>query len=131
MNNDAIENNAYNGMTNTDKATTKKSFEHKTKILGRKSANSSRLGIKFVAPLKYLCNLWRSLDLLLINCNSSPSKDCMVSEILYNTKLPDNPTALDYMNDPTFRNNITLFVLSFKMIAMILGKIIFISIICH
>ena len=38
---------------------------------------------------------------------------------------------LGYMNDPTFRNINRLFVVSFKMVAMILEKILFISIICH
>ena len=53
---------------NSDKTTASKSFEHKTKIIGNTPNNSSRLDEEVVVPLKYLNNLWRSLDLLLINC---------------------------------------------------------------
>ena len=53
---------------NSDKITTSKNFEHKTKVIGSTPNNSSRLDEEVVVPLKYLNNLWRSLDLLLINC---------------------------------------------------------------
>ena len=51
----------------------------------------------------------------------------------YRSEIPKQPknNILGYMNDPTFRNINRLFVLSFKMVAMILEKILFISIICH
>ena len=40
-------------MINTYKTTRNKSFDYKTKIIDRKLANISRLGTKFVVPLKY------------------------------------------------------------------------------
>ena len=68
MNYDA--NEKYNVGTcriNNNKTTTSKSFEYKTKIIGRTPADNSRLDTKVVVPLKYLSKFRRFLDLLLIN----------------------------------------------------------------
>ena len=48
-------------------ATTSKSFEYGTKILGIIPTDNSRLNAEVVVPLKCLSKFWRSLDLLLIN----------------------------------------------------------------
>ena len=48
--------------------TTGKSFEYKTKLIGSTSGDNNRLDPEVAAPLKYLNNFWRSLDLPLINC---------------------------------------------------------------
>ena len=69
VNDDANENNdSGNYRINNNKRTTSKSFGGKTKIMGSEPDNNSKLDIEVVVPLKYLSNLWRSLDLLLINC---------------------------------------------------------------
>ena len=53
---------------NNNKTTKGKSFEYKTKIIGKTPANASRLNAEVVIPLEYLSNFWRSLDFPLINC---------------------------------------------------------------
>ena len=65
VNDDADEN--YNDYRlNNSKTTTSKSFEYKTKIIGRTPYTDSRLDADFNVPLKHLSNFWKSLDL--INC---------------------------------------------------------------
>ena len=44
------------------------SFEYKTIITGNAPADNNTLETDAVVSLQYLSNLWRSLDLLLINC---------------------------------------------------------------
>ena len=51
-----------------NKATTRKSFEYKTKIVRSAPADDSRLDTQVVAPSKYLSKFWRFLDFSLINC---------------------------------------------------------------
>ena len=46
---------------------TSKSFEYKTKLIGRTPNNNNILDADVVAPLKYFSSFWRSLDLPLIN----------------------------------------------------------------
>ena len=67
-NDDANKNNGDGYRTNNEKTITSKSFQCKTKLIGNTSAVNSRLGAEGVVPLKYLSNLWRSLDLPLVNC---------------------------------------------------------------
>ena len=70
---------------NNSKTTASKSFEYKTKLIGSKPDNNSRLYAEVVVPLKYLSNFWRSLDLPLINCEIQldlpRSKNCVISEV--------------------------------------------------
>ena len=61
-------NDANNYRENNNKTTTSKTFEYKTKIIRSTSNNNSRLNAEVVVPLKHLSNFWRSLVLLLINC---------------------------------------------------------------
>ena len=68
MNDDENEDENANNRINDKKATTSKSFEYKTKIIGSTLNNNTILDAKVVVPLKYLSNFWRSLNLLLINC---------------------------------------------------------------
>ena len=63
----ANENNAAHIKINNSK-TTSKSFEYKKKLIGRTPNNNNILDAEVVVPLKYLSNLWRSLDLPLMNC---------------------------------------------------------------
>ena len=88
----------YNGNEiKNDKRITRKSFEYKTKITGRKSADNNILDAEVVIPLKCLSNLWRFLDLPLINCeiklDFSWSKECKISEILITPKTLANLDA--------------------------------------
>ena len=51
------------------------SFEYKAALVGKTAeavndTNSSVKNTKIVAPLKYLSNFWRSLEMSLINCKS-------------------------------------------------------------
>ena len=69
INDSANENNDVNNYRiNNNKTTTSKSFEYKTKIRRRTPNDINILDAEVVVPLKYLSNIWRSLDLPLINC---------------------------------------------------------------
>ena len=50
-----------NGVNATD------SFNFKTKITGQTNDNGI-INVEIMAPLKYLSNFWRTLEMLLINC---------------------------------------------------------------
>ena len=60
---DEIVDNA--NVTNDDNAT---SFKYKASIVGNTENNGTKNGVKIAAPLKYLSNFWRSLEMPLINC---------------------------------------------------------------
>ena len=52
------------------------SFKYKSNLIGdtvSDGANRKKEGIKIVAPLKYLSNFWRSLEIPLINCKAELS----------------------------------------------------------
>ena len=62
-------NDADNFRINNNKKTKSKSFEYKTKLVGRvPNSNNDRLEAEIVVPLKYQSNFWRYLDLPLMNC---------------------------------------------------------------
>ena len=93
-NDDESENDNVNNIINNNKTITSKSFEYKTKIIGRIPADNNTLDVRIVVQLKYLINFWRFLDLPLINCeielDLSWSKNCIISEISITTGIPDN-----------------------------------------
>ena len=107
-------------MTNNNKTATSISFKYKTKIIGSTSDNASRLNAEVVVPLKYLSNFWRSLDLLLINCeielDFSWSRNCVISEILRTFRAVPNTNPIWYeatsqTTSATFQiNNAKLYV---------------------
>ena len=68
VNDSADETDNNDNMINSNKTTTSKSFKYKTKITGKTTINTSRLNAEVVVPLKYLSNVWRSLNLPLNNC---------------------------------------------------------------
>ena len=82
--------------------------------------NNNILDVGVVAPLKYLRNFWRYLELLLINCEIGLdlkwTKKCVISDLKYRSEITTQPknNNLDYLIDPTFRNINRLLVLSFK-----------------
>ena len=92
INNDANENNADNNRINNNKTITSKSFEYKTKIIGRISNNNNTLDTEVVIPLKYLIKFWRSLDFSLINYEIEVyllwSKEFIISEISITPRAP-------------------------------------------
>ena len=59
--NDVNENDNANRINN-NKTMTSKSFEYKTKILGRTPDDNNSLDTEVVVPLKYLSNFWRFLQ---------------------------------------------------------------------
>ena len=44
------------------------SFKYKASIIDDTEKNGTKNGVKIVVPLKYLSNIWRSLEIPLINC---------------------------------------------------------------
>ena len=48
-----------------------KSFDYKTSITGKLGDNSRTKDVEIAVPLKYLSNIWRTLDIPLINCGVS------------------------------------------------------------
>ena len=80
-----------------EKTTKSKYFENKTKIIGCVLINNSALDKEVFAPLKYLSNFWRSLNLPLINCeiehDLSWSRDILSEEILNTPKNDANPDS--------------------------------------
>ena len=94
---DANENNAGHNKINNNKVITSKSFEYKTKLVRRTSNNNNILDAEVVVPLKYLSNVWISLDLPLINCeielDMSWSKEGIISAISIIPGIAGNPRA--------------------------------------
>ena len=45
-----------------------KSFDYKTSITGKLEGNNTEKEVEIAVPLKYLNNLWRTLQIPLINC---------------------------------------------------------------
>ena len=68
------------------------------KIIGKTPTNNNALDTKdFLISLKYLSTFYRSLNLVLMNCeielDLSRSKDCIISEILRNPGIAVNQAA--------------------------------------
>ena len=66
-----------------DNLTDSKSFKSKVKTTGKTPHNRNTKDVEIILPLKYLCNFWRTLEMLLINCEVSLiltwSKDCVIT----------------------------------------------------
>ena len=84
---------------------TSSSFKCKVNLLGDPDVanNIARLNVKIVVPLKYLSNIFRSLEMPLINCkiklNLTWKKECVLST--------DNDAAANAANNPVFIINDT------------------------
>ena len=102
MNDDANGNNdsGYYKIT-SNKITTSNQQDTSTPV------DNSRLDTEVVVSLKYLSNVWRFLDLPLINCEIEPnlawSKNCVILEISRTPKALANPAA----NPPTDSDALT------------------------
>ena len=106
-------------------ADTSSSFKYKINLLGNIAAANpnvarvARLNIKIVAPLKYLSNFFRSLEMPLINykikVNLTWKKECVLSTdaLLSKEKEEDaNANAVKYISlDPSFQGVNRLFVM--------------------
>ena len=51
-----------------DNITQSESFKSKIKITGKTPAAGNTKDVEIIVPLKYLSNFWRTLEMLLINC---------------------------------------------------------------
>ena len=99
---DAIKNNeAGNYTINNNKKTASKSFEYKIKNIESTPANNHELDTEVIVPLKYLGNLWKSLDLIFIigekELDLSWLENFVISEISRTPEVPTNPAG----NPPT------------------------------
>ena len=60
------------------------SFKCKRSIVWKAAADGDIKDVKFVVPLKYFSNFWRTLDMPLINCDMNLiltcSKDCVITD---------------------------------------------------
>ena len=65
---DEIVDNA--GVTNDDNAP---AFKYKASLIGNTGNDGTKNGVKIAAPLKYLSNFSRSLEMPLINCKTELS----------------------------------------------------------
>ena len=83
-----------------------KSFDYKTSITGKLEGNNvEKDDVKIVVPLKYLSNVWRTLDMPLFNCDVSltltRSKNCVLtSKATKDGDLHADP-SVDEINNPT------------------------------
>ena len=110
-------NDAGDYRINNNKTTTTKYFEYKTQIIGSTPADNNTLWAEVVVPLKYLSNFWRSLDLLLINCeielDLSWSRKCVISEISRTAAIAANPP--NPAREKTKTNSATFQIISPKL----------------
>ena len=74
------------------------SFKSKIKITGKAPNNGNTKDVEIIAPLKYLSNFWRSLEMPLINCEVELlltwSKDCVITNSKGEEKFPITETKL-------------------------------------
>ena len=72
----------YNDGPNNN-LTNYESFKYKVKITGKTPADGNPKDVETIVPLKYLSNFWRTLEMLLINCEVNLlltwSKDCVIT----------------------------------------------------
>ena len=66
-----------------DNLANSESFKYKVKITGKTPNNGNTKDVETIVPLKYLSNFWRTLEMLLINCEVNLlltwSKDCVIT----------------------------------------------------
>ena len=67
INDDTNENDSPCIKINNNKTITSKSFENKTKLIGSTPDNNNILDKEVIVPLKYLSQIWKSLDFPLVN----------------------------------------------------------------
>ena len=96
---------------NSNKIATSKSFKYKTKIIWITPDYVNRLNAEVAVPLKYLNNIWKSLDLPLINCkielDLSWVRNCLISEVSRRFTVVPNayPVAYEVVTQTTNISN--------------------------
>ena len=77
-----------------DNITQSESFKSKIKITGKNPATGNTKDVEIIVPLKYLNNLWETLEMLLINCEVNLiltwSKDMCYFFCNWRNKICDN-----------------------------------------
>ena len=58
------------------------SFESKVKITGKTPAAGNTKYVKIAIPLKYLNNFWKTLEMLLVNCEINLIRTCSSTLLL-------------------------------------------------
>ena len=75
-----------------DNITQSESFKYKIKIRGKSPDNGNSKHAEIAAPLKYLSNFCRTLEISLINCKIDPVltwfENCVLSSPTEETKFP-------------------------------------------
>ena len=70
----------------------------KIKITGKSPTAGSTKDVEVAVPLKHLSNFWRTLEVLLINCETDPvltwSADCVISSVNGETTFAITDTKL-------------------------------------
>ena len=107
--NPSIDNNLTT-INYNDPITNSESFKYKSSITGKTSGANQESGknteqgntetkknLKIAVPLKHLSNFWRTLDMLLINCEVSLtltwSENCVLTDITTHAARNANPNA--------------------------------------
>ena len=66
-----------------DNSANSESFKYKVRITGTTPNNWNTKDVEIIVPLKYLSNLWRTLEMPLINCEVNLeltwSKNCLIT----------------------------------------------------
>ena len=82
----------------SDNITQSKSFKFKIKITGKTPATGNTKEVEIIAPLKYLSNFWKTLEMPLINCEVNLilrwSPTCLISSATGETKFKITETKL-------------------------------------
>ena len=82
-----------------------KSFNYKTSITGKLKVTVEKDDVEIVVLLKYLSNLWRTLDIPLINCEVSLtltwSENCVITSKATKEADPDADPPVAGINSPT------------------------------
>ena len=68
-----------------DNLANSESFKSKVKITGSTPAGGNTKDVKIIVPLKYLSNFWRTLEMLLINCEVSLFSRCLSTCVITNS----------------------------------------------
>ena len=82
-----------------------KSFDYKTSITGKLENNNTEKEFEIVVLLKYLRNVWKTLDIPLINCEINLiltwSENCVLTSKATRDANPDVNLAVAAINNPT------------------------------
>ena len=73
-------------------------FKSKLKVTGRTTTAGHTKNVEIIVPLKYLSNIWRTLEMALINCEVNLiltwSPTCVISSATWETKFKITETKL-------------------------------------